>query len=645
MTAFETELFGKYYLIHRIAVGGMAEVFLARTFAEGGFEGLFVVKCILARLGEDPGFVEMFAAEARLCVSLQHPNVVRVFDFGRIGPHWYIAMEAVSGRDFRRVLASGVHAGDRLPHALAAWVVAEASRGLHYAHTRTDAAGEPLGIVHRDVSPSNLLVSWDGDVKVADFGIAKTDAGEVTDVGTLKGKYEYMSPEQAEGLPVDLRSDVFSLGIVLYEALTGRRAFKTGDDAETLRRVRAAELPRPRLVDPAVPEALEAVCLRALSGDPDRRYPTARAMGEALRKAIGGVASDEEHREQLSAWMARRLDAERAADAQRLDEGTVAARALRAQVEAGGGPRPLEAPATRRRRAVAAVLGLGLAAAAVTGLAVANQVPAPPAVEVATTGSLEVRVRPAARVRLDGRDMGRGEQVRLDVLPAGSYTLKLTAADHQPHEASVRVARGGLTKVDVALRPGLGADAPEVRFESRPPGAIVLVDGEEIGRTPLAWREGLPRKRYAVVMRLEGHEDEVLTVSGLTLREVRRVSRRLLTPAEAAAEAASQAASPPSQAGRQPRAVSEVPATTTTAAPSSPRESGTGNLRVLLVGATWAHVWVDGEKLDRAAPFAAVALPAGRHRVRVENPAGGMSHEETVTIAAGQTATVRVMAQ
>ena len=220
------ETYGNYRLLQKLAIGGMAELYLARRMRPAGQDRTVVLKRILPHLAEDSAFVSMFLDEARIAARLHHQNVIEILDLGAEGDSFFIAMEYIHGEDMRRVAKRAMESNRRLPAALACRVVASAARGLDYAHKRTDQTGRPLQIVHRDVSPQNLLVGFDGQVKVVDFGIAKAiDKATVTASGVIKGKHAYMSPEQAIGRSIDHRTDVFALGVVLYELLTGTGCF------------------------------------------------------------------------------------------------------------------------------------------------------------------------------------------------------------------------------------------------------------------------------------------------------------------------------------------------------------------------------------------------------------------------------------
>ncbi|MEQ1567624.1 MAG: protein kinase [Myxococcota bacterium] len=284
--------FGKYELLERIATGGMAEVYLARSFGVAGFEKRLVIKRLRPELAEDPRFVQMFIAEAKIGVHLNHPNIVQVYELGKVGTAHYIAMEHIHGRDLTRLVKLLRASDAQVPLPLAVAITAEVCRGLAYAHGRTDADGRPLGLVHRDVSPHNVLVTFAGEVKLVDFGIARLVASEgAVDAGSRKpgpggGKYAYMSPEQASGSSIDHRSDLFSAGILLWELVAGRRMYQDSDPEEKLRRVREAEVPRlpsAPLDSSGIDEGLHAILARALAREPADRYPGAAIFEEELR--------------------------------------------------------------------------------------------------------------------------------------------------------------------------------------------------------------------------------------------------------------------------------------------------------------------------------------------------------------------------
>ncbi|GAB4557752.1 MAG: hypothetical protein Tsb0020_02150 [Haliangiales bacterium] len=290
------EQFGKYQLLRRIGVGGMAEVFLARTAVAQGLSKELVIKKIHPDFARSQRFLSMFIAEAEIALGLNHPNIVQVFDFGTANGTFFLAMEHIAGMDLLRMLESARDANLLLPLEIAAFVVQEMARGLDYAHRKADAFGAPLAIVHRDVSLQNVLVSWDGAVKIVDFGVAR--ARGVTEApGAVKGKLRYMSPEQARGEAVDRRADVFSSGVVLFELCCGRPLYadveQPGDgpagarmSRDLLTQVKAGAIVRPRDINPHISEALEAVMLKALAFHPDDRFQSARELQTALGRFL-----------------------------------------------------------------------------------------------------------------------------------------------------------------------------------------------------------------------------------------------------------------------------------------------------------------------------------------------------------------------
>jgi eukaryotic-like serine/threonine-protein kinase len=295
--------FGKYYLLERINTGGMAEVFRAKAFGVEGFERLVAVKRILSNIAEDKEFIRMFIEEAKLAVQLNHANIAQIFDLGVVDGSYYIALEHVHGRDLRAMFDRCRQIGDPMPVSQACFVVMKVCEGLDYAHNKRDQAGRELHLVHRDVSPQNVLVSFEGEVKLIDFGIAKAAGkGSKTQAGILKGKFGYMSPEQVRGIPVDRRSDVFSCGIVLYELLTGERLFVGESDFSTLEKVRNVEILPPSTYNRRIPDELERICLKALAKDPEERYQNAIDLHDELQ-AFVYTAGEFYSRKDLAGWM------------------------------------------------------------------------------------------------------------------------------------------------------------------------------------------------------------------------------------------------------------------------------------------------------------------------------------------------------
>jgi serine/threonine protein kinase len=284
--------YGKYFLVRKLAEGGMAEIFLAKQVGAEGFERDVVIKRMLKHLSEVPDFVTMFLDEARLAARLAHQNIIQINDLGLAEGCYFICMEYLAGEDFSRVLRTASRKREYVPLHLTLRVIADAAHGLHYAHDFADGSGRPLNVVHRDISPSNLYVTYQGQVKVLDFGIAKAESRiHQTTAGTVKGKYMYMAPEQAKGRPVDRRADVFSLGVSLYEALTNTRPFARDNDLAILNAVLQGSFPPPRELRPDLPVEVEQVVLKAMAHKADQRYPSAGAMAAEIERILSASTS------------------------------------------------------------------------------------------------------------------------------------------------------------------------------------------------------------------------------------------------------------------------------------------------------------------------------------------------------------------
>lgn len=283
--------FGRYVLVERVATGGMAEVWRGVFSPAPGIQKTVAVKRVLPHLARDPDFLTLFRQEAGVSASLSHANVVQLVDMGEVDGEPYLALEFVHGRNLRQVLRRTHERGEPIPESIALTIAMEGAKGLAHAHARTDDAGRPLRIVHRDISPANMLVSFDGDVKVADFGIARASAyASTTAVGQVRGKAAYLSPEQIDGIPLDGRSDQFALAVVLWELLTGRKLFAGDSEAEILNKVRGADAPPPSSFSP-VSIGTDEVVRRALSRDRDRRFADAGAFSRALAAVLASGTS------------------------------------------------------------------------------------------------------------------------------------------------------------------------------------------------------------------------------------------------------------------------------------------------------------------------------------------------------------------
>ncbi|MCC7385399.1 MAG: serine/threonine protein kinase [Deltaproteobacteria bacterium] len=279
--------FGKYILLDRINIGGMAEVFRGKQTGVEGFQKLVAIKRILPAIAEDEDFVEMFVDEAKLAVQLQHANIAQIFDLGEVDKRYYIAMEYVSGADLRTVWDRARRRNRLLPIAMSCYIVQRVCEGLDYAHRKRDEGGRDIGLVHRDVSPQNVLLAFEGEVKVVDFGIALArHKVSKTQAGVLKGKFGYMSPEQVRGVELDHRSDIFACGILLWEMLVGDRLFLGESDFSTLEKVRNVEMVPPTNFNKNLSPQVERIVMKALSKNRDDRYRYASEMAEDLARYL-----------------------------------------------------------------------------------------------------------------------------------------------------------------------------------------------------------------------------------------------------------------------------------------------------------------------------------------------------------------------
>jgi eukaryotic-like serine/threonine-protein kinase len=300
--------FGKYDLTRKIATGGMAETWLGSFTGAAGVTKTVVLKRIRPELADDPEFVRMFVNEARIAASLSHGNIAQVFDFGEVDGEYFLAMEFVDGPTLSKVLKRGAQAGlPALPIPFALYVAVRMCEGLHYAHTRTGPDGKRLAFIHRDVSPQNVIVGFEGEVKLIDFGIAKavTDTRDFTQPGVWKGKLLYASPEQMKIDPLDARTDVYSTGIVLYEMLCGALPFGGQHAGEVLVRIEKGDFKRPLEVNSDIPKPVEDAVLVAMAPNREDRFPDAHAMQDALQRLLYGIAPgfNAATMGQLMAWL------------------------------------------------------------------------------------------------------------------------------------------------------------------------------------------------------------------------------------------------------------------------------------------------------------------------------------------------------
>ena len=476
--------FGRYTLLYRFAAGGMANLYLAKLAGADGFEKLVAVKVIHGHLTSDPQFVDMFINEARLSSRISHPNVAQIIELGRYEGVHFIAMEYVAGESVAELVRRS-----RLAPTYCARIVADAAAGLHAAHELHGEDGESLQVVHRDVSPQNILISYGGAVKVVDFGVARTRGSLVTTrAGEVKGKFSYMAPEQLKrGAAVDRRADVFALGIILYEMTTGRRLFKGDTEDEVICQVKDCVVDSPSGVESRYPEQLENIVMRALARDPADRFQTARELQEALERYIH-ECGDPVLQVQIGELMSRTF-----ATQQRDKEEVLRSCELAQEAASGVSSSDEEGP-PRRRRWAPLVVGGALALAFVTlvvltvlprpapraaspspgGQSVAARDSAPTPTPVLPPQEVLIRIsaRPiSARVTFEGKPVENPFELRTP--PERSEAVAtISAPGHVTRTIAVSLQRGGQWEVVLERKARRGrARKPRRPAGSRTAGA------------------------------------------------------------------------------------------------------------------------------------------------------------------------------
>ena len=532
--------FGRYFLIDKVAVGGMAEVFKAKSFSHGGFEKLLVIKRILQHLSDNESSSRCSSTKPRSPSSCSTP-IVQIYDFGRIAENYFIAMECVEGKDVKGILRKLAERRVMLPMEYAVYIAHEMCKGLDYAHKRTDMQGDPLGIIHRDVSPSNILVSYSGEVKVADFGIAKAQISAYnTKGGVLKGKFEYMSPEQARGETLNHQADIFATGIILHEMLTGRRLFKSDSDIRTLERIKAVDVQPPSQINPSIPKRLDAIVMKALTVDTETRFKDARELQTALLEFMYPATPDLT-RENLGHFMTELFSQEIRTERDRLETGTRAAADLQYQApeidldleweESPGSGQTLNLSQSKTPMWIAVGAAIILGALAVwLGLKGAETQVIERVVEVPTElpATLHLKISPAidSTVTIDGKVIGSdSDLIHAEVVPDQPFELTVSAPGYVPYTEKYTVAAGERLRLPVTLtalpKPRMEAPepvespsgtpsstaAPPQSPEAAAPGmwnvtvrggwAEVSVAGVPVDTTPI-YQHSLPAGRHTV---------------------------------------------------------------------------------------------------------------------------------------------------
>lgn len=673
--------FGKYTLLRLIALGGMAELFLALQRSVAGFEKLIVVKRVLPHLAKDESFIEMLLAEARIAATLNHPNVAHIYDVGQADNRFYIAMEHIHGEDLRSLVRQmkkeGVTAFP-LEHALA--IVLGCCSGLAYAHDKRDLDGEPMGIVHRDVSPQNILVTFQGDVKLVDFGIAKAGVGAMEDTGSgqLKGKVPYMSPEQAQGLNLDNRSDIFSLGIMLFELCTGRRLFRGKNEMETLRKIVEDEYPRPRDLNPHLSQRLEEIILRSLEKNVERRYQNAREMQADLEDYIRAEQLKVSALS-LGSWMQELFREKLDLQKKMLQEGRQLAEVIAEQIAleerenlTGSGVRAK--PASKVPWILLVLVLLGAAG----GVAWFFTRPPPPPTIAIGPGVLVIASDPPnAAIWIDGERRSDRTPVTLEQLPVGAYNVRIGLEDYVVYEERVELTE---QEPRAELNPTLVPNLAIANVRTVPAGASILFDGNETGlTTPATIREIVPGVEHALAISLAGYvtrNETVILEAGQAADMSFDLERTPLTPGESILRLTT---TPPnarvefdgawhevgspyefrvptqryrftvSHTGYRDESqtvqlvggeITEVSVelrrrpTTNRPGETTPPESNEPG-RLTFNATPWCNVTIDGRNAGQT-PVVNFELAPGRHTIVCSNPQAGTEHV-TINVAPGQT--------
>ena len=523
--------FGKYQLLKRLAVGGMAEIYLARQTGLQGFEKLVVVKIILPNLADDQKFVGMFLDEARLAATLNHPNVVQVYDLGQEKGAYYIAMEFIAGQDLTAVVKKAKKAVGNISIDVAGRIIANAAEALQYAHTLKDNMGRPLNLVHRDVSPSNILVSYSGATKLVDFGIAKAESQNAkTQAGTLKGKYSYMSPELIRGQPIDGRNDVFALGIVFYEVLVGRRLFRRETELAIIHDILEGKVPPPSKLRPEIPAEIDKIVMKAIEKDVKNRYQSAQEMQLAIERFLssGGhpvttldvqafmeVTFAEENMQyqtllrELPTASPAKLEAMLAVDA--ANEGSQAT----GSSFSGSVPKPLLHPdeedvlvkKARKGPPLAVVIG-GVGALVLAAIGVGFLVKGPSAGEVMVRSE-----PPGAAILLDGEPTLQKTPAVLKPVKFGPHTIVVRLSGFAPGDTGVMLTKDSASaQVSFELKAQQAAPA-ELTITTEPAGAEVFIDGRSAGASPVKGKSVESTLEHVVRVHLEGFADETVSVT------------------------------------------------------------------------------------------------------------------------------------
>lgn len=599
LAAMPPQVFGKYTLIGRLGHGGMAEVNLAVSEGKGGFRKLVVIKKLHRHLAMEPGFIEMFLDEARLAARLNHPHAVQTYEVGESDGNHFIAMEYLDGQGLERLLRMSGEREEVISVELAARMISDALDGLAYAHELTDFDGTALNVVHRDISPQNIFVTYNGMVKLLDFGIAKAATHVVeTKTGVIKGKYAYIAPEQALGADVDQRSDLWSMGVVLWEVLTGRRLFKSANELATLHETLQGDIKLPSAFRPDLPTDLDTICMRALQRDPNDRYQSAQEMKDDLDRYLQMLPKAPGRRH------IGRLMKDRFAEVIDLHKTTLAA-CLK------GSDQSVTSSAIDRLVAPASISGIHANQSGMTPTPTPTPSPAPVSV-TPPPGLPSVTPPPMAtsapRPQEGGGWMWKAALILLVILLAAVAALLLPLG--QPDEITVGALPDREDGTAEQPVPEVGGDV--VQLPSEP--------GMEAARNEAPQADGV-----ADTTEQPPAEEEVEAPTEEEVEADRQASR---TPEQIARL---RAARERRQRERREREARQAQEREEAATPPPAEEPG----RLTLATTPWTHVYLGSRDLGTT-PIVNVELPAGTHALRLVNREAGIEQTYRVTIRPGQ---------
>lgn len=643
---------GKYQLLRKLGQGGMAEVYLAKQTGQGGFEKLVVIKRILPGFIENREFATMFMDEARTAADLRHPNVVNIFETGEDRGSLYMVMEFLHGQDIRRIQREVAAKTGEIPLHHSCQIVLDAASGLHYAHTKTDLRGNALSIIHRDVSPQNILVTYDGATKIVDFGIAKAASQDTnTATGIIKGKYTYMSPEQAQGQVIDPRSDQYALGIVFWELLTMRRLFKRENEIMTLNAIVDGDVPSPRVYRPDLPEHLEHIVLQCLAKEPEDRFDSCEDLMLELEEFLadeGLVHSPARLGQYMRGLFAESIAQEAAqgfddpalADALVAGEATQRGRRGSSKnrvVPSVAGDSPVEPGAataiSRSRGSTPSPAELDL-----------DNEPTHISQEIAAGGlELEHTIATPSRV----------VAIQEPTIALSGNPSQLPQHAPAPRRSMMLVSAMVLSVLLAGLAGSLfffaSPTTGSLTVQSSPSFAVVLLDGVDTGRKTPTQFANLQPGRYRVGLALPGYQ--TLETDAVVAADAEVKLSPTLSPAadgEAGSDAADTGAE--ADAGRgAPRggrdAVVTVQEPRDAGAETRAKRGGEGRpargaaktkpARLRIVVKPWGEVFVDGKR-QGITPLKPLRLPPGTYKIRLKNEELGKDVTKTVKLASGE---------